>query len=306
MGLHIPSQSPLAHDGIATGLSGGGLWSLWDMVSFHLRAFIDALAELNIAQTRARMHDPDEFPSDEGLELIRANLAPIDREAANLALSTVRGRLARIATFFSPSAVSNYGALSHEINELFDAVERDAREEYFCHYNKARIAPLLRMSDEWAAVFKAFPSARSEIQEGVDCYALGHNTACVFHMSRVAEIGLRTITRERGVRSLRGGKVSVEWVTWGQVFKAIEPTLVAIRGKPNGKQKSAAIKFYDTILSDLHAIQSLYRDEPMHLRGNYDDGEALSAMFRVRSLMTTLAGKVTEDSRRAIPWSAWK
>jgi hypothetical protein len=33
------------------------------------------------------------------------------------------------------------------------------------------------------------------------------------------------------------------------------------------------------ILSDLHAIQNLYRDRTMHLRKGYDGREAQSAMF---------------------------
>ena len=45
------------------------------MVNFHLRTFIDALAELNIAQTRARMADPDQFPSDEALAVCGKTLA---------------------------------------------------------------------------------------------------------------------------------------------------------------------------------------------------------------------------------------
>jgi hypothetical protein len=281
------------------------LWSLWDMIDFHLRPFMDALAELNIAQTRARMVDPDTFPEFEALEPIRANLAAIDREAANLAMATVRGRLARIAMLFSPGAVTTYGTLAHEIDELFNAVERDARDEFFCHYQKERIGWLQRMPMEWESVFKAFKSARPEIEAGIDCFALGHNAACVFHMCRVGEIGLRAIARERGIKNVRKD-VPLEWGTWGQVFAAIEAALKAIRQKPTGPKKDVALTFYDTILSDLHAIQSLYRDRTMHFRKSYDDGEAQTAMLRARELMKTLASKLTEDSTRALPWSAWK
>jgi hypothetical protein len=44
----------------------------------------------------------------------------------------------------------------------------------------------------------------------------------------------------------------------------------------------------------------------MHFRKSYDDGEAQTAMLRARELMKTLASKLTEDSTRALPWSAWK
>lgn len=275
------------------------------MINFRLRAFIDALADLNVGQTRARMADPDTFPTIEGIDLIRQNLAAIDRETTALSLPLARSRLARVAMFFTYGATTTYGALSHEIDELFNAVERDAGDQFFCHYDNARIGFLQRMPSEWASVLAAFPSAKPEIEAGVDCYALGHNTACVFHMVRVAEIGLRVAARERGIKNARKD-VPLDWGTWGQVFGAIEGQLKAIRNKPPGPKKEAALTFYDTVLSDLHAIQSLFRDRTMHLRKVYDDGEAQSAMFRARELMATLARMRTENSTRSIPWGAWK
>jgi hypothetical protein len=124
-------------------------------------------------------------------------------------------------------------------------------------------------------------------------------------MSRVAEIGLRTIARERGIKNARKD-VPLDWGTWGQAFNAIEDKLKDIRKNPPGPKKDAALAFYDTVLSDLHAIQNLYRDRTMHLRKRYDDGEAQSAMFRTRELMTTLSSRLREDSIRPIPWSAWR
>jgi len=221
-------------------------------------------------------------------------------------MTTVVDRITKIKNFYSWGARTANGDLVHDLDELMAAVKRDAREEFFCHYPKDRIVFLQRMQVEWATVFASFPSAKREIEEGIDCYALGHNAACVFHMSRVGEIGLRTIGRELGVKAVRGGKVQIEWATWGDVFKAIEPTIASIRQKSNGAQKTNALTFYERILSDLRAIQSLYRDQTMHLREQYDDGEAQSAMFRVRELMGVLASKLDENSTRAIPWGAWR
>jgi hypothetical protein len=98
--------------------------------------------------------------------------------------------------------------------------------------------------------------------------------------------------------------VPLDWGTWGQIFQAIEPTIAAIQAKTNGPKKDAALAFYKTVLSDLRAMQG-FRDNAMHFRSDYDPGEADSAIFRAKSLMTTLATKLDESSTRAIPWSAW-
>jgi hypothetical protein len=194
----------------------------------------------------------------------------------------------------------------HEVlKRLWDDIDTHLGYEYFYHYSRETAEQLLLVETDWKETLKAFPSAKPEIFAAIDCYALGHYASCVFHMSRIGEIGLRTIGRERGIKKLRRG-VPIDWGTWGHVFEKIEPAIEDIRRKPNGPKKSAALQFYDKVLSDLRAVQSLYRDPSMHFHDTYDVGQAQSAIFRVKELMNTLATKLDENSTRAIPWSAWK
>jgi hypothetical protein len=279
------------------------------MIDFHLREFMKALAEIEHARIVAHLGDRDEFVSQEDTKAIGDQLSRIKHVCKYLRMPRATERLDKITMLFSQSTSSTYGHLFSEIYELLDAIERDASDEYFCHYRKDRLIYLQKIDTDWKLVFEKFKSTKEEIAAGIDCYALGYNTACVFHMSRVGEIGLRIIAHERSVKAIKGKKgipIHLEWANWGQVFNAMEPAIKEIKQKPNGSQRDAALAFYETILSDLHAIQSLYRDQTMHLRKSYDDGEAQSAMFRVRELMATLSSKLSENSTRQIPWSAWK
>ncbi len=279
------------------------------MIDFHLREFMKALDEMNHAQIVAHLGEHDDFVSLNDTTTIGEQLSRIKHVCIDLKMLRTMERISNITNLFSPGAASTYGTLCNEIYELFNAIERDAGDEYFCHYRKDRLVYLQNMDADWGLVFEKFKSTKEEIAVGIDCYALGHNTACVFHMSRVGEMGLRIIAQERGVKAIKGKKgipIHVEWANWGQVFAAMEPSIKEIKQKPNSGQRDAALVFYETILSDLHAIQSLYRDQTMHLRKSYDDGEAQSAMFRVRELMTTLSGKLSDNSIFRIPWSAWK
>ena len=252
------------------------LWSLRDMINFQLRGYIQALEHLDIAKSRARARDQFESMPGEVKQLIQNNLGPIEHFAISLGMLTALPHVSRLNTMLSISAVT-YGTVLREIEELWNSLDHDSYAHFFYHYPADRLKFLRDLSENWATVLTAFPSAKPEIEEGVDCYALGHNAACVFHMARVGEIGLRTIARERGLKNARKN-VPLDWGTWGAVFGAIEGQLKAIRNRPPGPKKDAALAFYDTILSDLHAIQSLYRDRTMHLRKNYDDGEAQTAM----------------------------
>jgi hypothetical protein len=273
------------------------------MINFQLRAYMHALERLDIARSRARARHESEVAPVEVKRVIKAEVAPIHEHIVRLGMTTAFPRISRLEVALS--ATNTYGVILREIEELWNALDHDTYEQLFCHYAKPRVGFLLELEEKWDTPLNSFPSARKEVEEGVDCYALGHNAACVFHMARVGEIGLRAIARERGIKNARKN-VPLDWGTWGAVFGAIEGHLKAVRNKPPGPKKDAALAFYDTVLSDLHAIQSLYRDRTMHLRKSYDDGEAQSAMFRARELMTTLSTKLSEHSIRAISWSAWK
>ena len=275
------------------------------MINFRLREFLDHLGGVDRLRLRASLAHPESHPSDEEIDDIQGILEPLSNQAVALGMIRTGERIEWMRGIFSRGARTTFGALSTELFELSQAITKDAESQVFCHYDHQRIRFLTEMPKDWHAAFQAF-IIEDEVLAGVDCYALGHNTACVFHMARVGEIGLRAIGRERGVRHVKGKTVPIEWATWGQVFKAIEPTIEQLRKKPNGVQKTNALAFYERILSDLRAIQSLYRDQTMHLRDEYDDGETQSAMFRVRELMNTLASKLDENSIRAIPWTAWK
>jgi hypothetical protein len=184
-------------------------------------------------------------------------------------------------------------------------VRLEAMREYFFHYPRDMSDLLLRIPIDWESVLVAFPSSKREIETGTDCFALGDYTGCVFHMMRVAELGLRLIAKERGVKSLkgkRGATKPIEWGTWQEVFDVIDQQLTIVRRVSSGPKRDAALAFYETTLSDLRTMRDLYRDPTMHFREIYDKGQAASAMFRTKELMQTLATKLREDRVRKIRW----
>jgi len=148
---------------------------------------------------------------------------------------------------------------------------------------------------DWKIVVDAFQSSKREIETGIDCFAMEDYAGCVFHIMRIAELGLRTIARERGVKSLagkRGQTKPIERGTWQEVFDAIEGQLGAVRRASPGPKRDTALAFYETAISDLRTLRNLYRDPTMHFRETYDKGEAASAIFRVQR---------NADARRQTP-----
>lgn len=280
-----------------------GRVSLLDMINFSLHGFIWALRALNqeisVAFIRAK-EVGGVRPEGKEKERLLGNLKFVADACSNLLLTRADDRLGRVLTAVQRG--ESWAQIAQELKVLAEAIDDDIKYEYFYHYPRNKGLLLARVPGDWAAALTAFPSAQKDIEAGVDCYALGHNTACVFHMMRAAEAGLRAIARERGVRTVRR-RTPLEWGTWGDVFTAIETALEGIKQATAGPKKDGALAFYNSALSDLRALQDLYRDRTVHLRAEgYDDGQAQSAMTRVRHLLGTLAMRLTEDKPKRIRW----
>ena len=270
------------------------------MIDFALQTFMEALKDLNIAQIRAQMAIPEEFPTDEQLKLLHEDLAKIINEAERLSLPTVKKRLANIQMLFSRGGRTTNGALIYELHELFNAIEYDSIEEYFFHYPRDVARMSLSINDEWGDVILRYPSSKREIEAGIDCYATEDFPGCIFHMVRVSELGLRSIAIERGITTVRRG-IPIEWAMWGEIFSALETKIEEIHNKPAGPNKDAAQIFYDQALSDLRFLRN-YRDPTLHFRDSYGRGEAFDAIYRAKGLMKSLAPKLSENTSRTIDW----
>jgi hypothetical protein len=278
--------------------------NLLDMINFTLASLVTCLTVLIPQEIRAAMHyaaaNREAVLDGEDKERVEANLTFIAETCQKLLLQSAENRLGRIFTSLRLRPFP-YWELANELNILSEAINDDIKTEYFYHYPRQKALMLLMVRGEWAAALGGFPSIESEVTAGVDCYAIGHNIACVFHMCRVAEVGLRAIAKERGVTTVRRN-TPIAWGTWGDVFTKIDLTLRAIQQARAGSKKDEALAFYNVILSDLRAIQDLYRNKTMHLRDRYNEGQAQSAMIRTRHLMETLASRLAEPTIKRIRW----
>jgi hypothetical protein len=281
------------------------LWSLADMINFYLSSFLHSWDDLSRVLSMARIYADrsNGEVADKQHESIKISVDRVIKECTTLNLTEATTACWQIEHMFQCRAFEKYewSDLARALDRLHGDMSVALAMESFYHYPADEALALRSIPADWETVLGSFPSTRREIECGTDCYALRDYSGCVFHMMRVAEFGLRTIAKERGVKSV-GRNKPIEWGTWKDVFDAIEKELKDLRGKPAGRKRETALAFYDTAISELRTLQGLYRDPTMHFRDNYDKGEAYSAMFRVRSLMASLSTKLSEDRGRKIAW----
>jgi len=140
-----------------------------------------------------------------------------------------------------------------------------AMGQQFFHYPREMTKLFFSIDVDWSTVIAntGFPSARREIVSGIDCYAFGDYSGCIFHMLRIAETGLRAMAHERGVRTVKRNK-PIEYAMWGEVIGAVHGTIDDLRtAKGNTKPLTAkkrenreiAVEFYSTIMGDPLTIE---------------------------------------------------
>ncbi len=182
--------------------------------------------------------------------------------------------------------------------QILDAMDdissrmNDELSSVFLYY----LAPEKRDYYQQTALFgekfkQAFPSANTEVIEAGNCFALGRNTAAVFHVMRAMELVLRALSA-----SLRIPPVTEGWEkNWGKMLPKIKSKIATndadLKDDPTW---SSSKDFYHKAYSFLEGVRQPIRNETMHTESVYDDGGAENVMNAARAFMSHVAERIKE------------
>ena len=136
-----------------------------------------------------------------------------------------------------------------------------------------------------AEVGERFKGAAFDIKEAGTCYSVGRYTACVFHLMRVAEFGLKTIGKRVGFVDDRP--------VWEAVLNFINAELRRDRDKMSELFKGD-LEFIGGISAHMHAVNLAWRRRVAHVERTYTQEEAKQIFDATKSLMQHLAKKLSE------------
>lgn len=192
-----------------------------------------------------------------------------------------------------------------DTSTLHQALTDDIQERQFYHYPKDKGLLLLGVSVDWAGTLAAFPSAEPDIRAAVDCYALGHNHASVYHCMMVLERGLPALADRLKA------PIKKERPTWRDITyvirNAIDRRRAAAASPPKGKKplKGAAAKNeYDFLAVcgkaalEFTFFEHAWRNHIAHGRANYDENDAKKVLDHVRTFMEIIASKIKVKERK--------
>ncbi|MGI9073337.1 MAG: hypothetical protein ACR2JB_18970 [Bryobacteraceae bacterium] len=165
--------------------------------------------------------------------------------------------------------------------ELQRRIRDELRTVYFLHVPDEKIC---YARPDWLAkseIDSAFPSALAEFQKAGRCYAYDESTACMFHLMRVIDFGLRIVAESLGV--------AYEARNWMGIGNAIQTKMEA-KYKDKLEDWKKVEPIYAEVLTDIQAISRGHRNPVLHeLEKKYEGKEALYMLTVVEGFMSHLA-----------------
>jgi len=196
-----------------------------------------------------------------------------------------------------------YNELHARLRTIRESVERDLSKRLFMYVPVEKASSVERDDLFGVEVQKAFPSAVEDIKTAGTCYANDLNTACVFHLMRAAERGMRILALDRRVKFKNDAPLEMQG--WEDILKGIETEVSKIGGWPNrlGLAKTQAQEFYNSAMGEFRGFKDAWRNHVMHTRRSYNAEDAKSILGHVCRFMQTLATRLSESTRTPKKWT---
>jgi hypothetical protein len=284
------------------------LVTLWDM----LRVFADVFVKLIEALKQAELETSGIIQSTLSEERYTGRLLAIGhtlngiREHCEyLRLRSAEKQCSSIVEWLSTSPTDLKSEFWRMLQELRRRVQEDLEDVVMYSVEPSRVdsfyfreaigplkGKLLRLSPEaqWGNdTCSNFKSAITDIKDASKCLTFDQGTACVFHLMRVMEVGLRALGK-----SLNDPRLDPKTnPSWENILKRCDDELKQPYNKRSPEWQTDP-EFFNEATANLRAVKDAWRNPTMHVEKDYDYDEAFHVWTTARSFMRHLATKLHE------------
>jgi len=258
-----------------------GVVSLFDMLKYAAAAFYKLSEEFStLAQTPMLLQKP------EIQKQCQLSLNELHDYCEQLELPLSKNQIATIIDAVNGDDIERVRRSFLELQKrVYEELEAKA---CFClPGNKVRYWNPVWLLD--TPIYDKFRSAWEEFQRAGHCYAFGENTACVFHLMRIVDFGLRQVAKSLGIE--------YEARNWNGIGNKIQEKM-----EQKYKTKTADWKksepMYAEILTDIQAIGRGHRNPALHeLEKKYEERDAQHMLNVVEGFMLHLAKHGFRETR---------
>jgi hypothetical protein len=171
--------------------------------------------------------------------------------------------------------------LAAEFRFLRETIQDEIKHHHFYHYPPEMGALLVGFEDNWKPVIKAFPSTADEASAAVDCIALGHGTAGVFHLMRVLEYGIGALAGQVGK--------TFDKQMWHGIIDEIESAIKQLQKTASKEEREKKLAFLSEAALEFRYFKDTWRNHVSHNKSSYDENQAIGVMNHVLSFMRILS-----------------
>jgi hypothetical protein len=226
----------------------------------------------------------DDFLVGAPKDVISYQLYELERvcHSADLRLSLISaGRIRGLLTGPQPM---KYGEVKPLLHDFFHRISDEIESARFFAVPERVLLDFKEADGFGFEVARAFPSAKTDVQESISCYLLGRHTASVFHLMRVLEIALKSFGDWLGVPLSKSQ-------TWGEIINTIEKS----RGPGKRTDQLSEIVFH------LTNVKNAWRNPTMHVERTYDEELARDLLRETRRFTVQLATLLLKASPQSTP-----
>ncbi len=263
------------------------LWSLLDMLSIYAPGLTSVIADLKalaLSITLAR-NDAERAASRKE---IAAKIDQLKELLSDVPLSNVlRAKINRLIDAAKPDATYAANDLMVMTREFYLSLLEELATSHFLMIPEPRTSFYEQPEPPFgAAVDKAFPDAYRDIRAASRCLALDEWTACVFHLMRALEIGLRDMAVGLNIPM----SASVDYLQWAEIIDQINSAVGKMGQQKKSPQRTERQKFYAQAATNFDHFKNAWRNHVSHSREHYDERDAVTTWNHVATFMQVLAG----------------
>jgi hypothetical protein len=263
------------------------IFTLWDLMRpFRVHALFSDI--------RTLLHIANEAKGEDGeiSQDYKDNLIPLlenlhrKMEEGGFPLSDIQ--LQRMLAYIK-SEGSTYQYVARTCEEISQRLEDECTAFAVFAIEPDKKTWLMQPALFGETVTSSFPSAAFDIEEAGNCYAFARSTACVFHLMRVMEVGLRSLGK-----ALRDPRFDPKTnPTWEAILRRCDEELAKpiAQRSPDWKTNDA---FFSEATANLRAVKNAWRNPTMHIETVYDPDKALDVLNAVKGFMRHLSEKLKE------------
>ncbi|MGA2690951.1 MAG: hypothetical protein ABSF76_01180 [Opitutaceae bacterium] len=265
---------------------GSRLITMAEMKHYFANQFLSLWARIEVAECTGRVVGTNRPLSIDEKQSLVVSLQKIASHADSLGLVVTFALAKRMSN--STDAMIADKTLSNRVDELKSRLDDELGGLLFLFIPRGKLMFFTgeRIS---SAISSKLPAASGEISEASRCFALDRYTACVFHLMRALEIGLRVLSKSLKIPD----QTKDAERNWGKMLKAIKEE-IELRNQRRSSNWRKKKHFYESTYALLEAVRNPWRNASMHVDINYDEEKALDIFNATDALLRHLATQLAE------------